>query len=89
MTGRRLMSKYRFDGEFQDRSWNKLPSPVEVEASVRQAIQGSRSRYQVFSIEIERVDVTAFADEFREYATLDWPKASVVVTWEVADEGGD
>jgi hypothetical protein len=79
-----MMAKYRFDGEFQDRSWNELPSPAEVEASVRQAIQGSRP--QVFSIEIDRADVTAFADEFREYATLDWPKASVVVTWKVPDD---
>lgn len=77
------MASYQFDGIFRDTSWTKLPSPENVEASVKRAIRGATP--QVFKIEISRTDVTSFNADVPAAIGIGWPRAYILVNWTVPD----
>lgn len=77
------MASYQFDGVFRDTSWTGLPSPDDVRASVKRAIRGATP--QVFAIEVSRIEVTTFSDDLPTTNPQGWPRADVVVNWEVPD----
>lgn len=78
------MTRYQFDGDFYSTAWTSLPTEDEVKEELARAISES-AQGSVFGMEVGRVDVQGYDDDFPRFRPSSGPVAHVVVSWSVED----